>query len=618
MSGEVAGSYTARLLRVDLTRGNISEEVLDGAFCRQYIGGAGFVIYHLWKELPPGVDPLGPQNKLVFAAGPVTGVSLPGSGRHCVGAKSPLTGGIAKSEAGEFWGSELRRAGYDVVIIEGKAERPVYLWINDGVATLRDARHLWGKTTKETQLSIRQELGDDKVRVAMIGPAGEKLVRYACIMHGLFDAAGRGGLGAVMGSKNLKAVAVRGHQVPSVADPESLNIHRKWLLDNMDLVRAFKDFGTGVAMVSGEAAGNLPVRNWRDGLFPGVTAISSQTIRDTFRIGMEGCFACPVRCKKVVKVEGPNAVDPDYGGPEYEGQAVFGSNCGIDSLKAVLKANELCNAFGLDVLSTGGTIAFAMECFERKLITEEDTGGLALKFGDYDAMLRAVELIARREGFGDLLAEGTARVAKKIGKGASDFAMHVKGLEPGMHDPRRQAGFGVGYMVNPHGADHCCNLPDHSYSSAIPFHELRPLGLLEPLPALDTSPRKVLLLKTLQGKNIIRDCLSICMFIPYDLHQMAAITAAVTGWDTAAAEQLRVAERILTVARLFNVREGFTDTDDELPLRYYQPKTDGVLSKTGLDRSNQENAKRYYYNLMGWDRNTGVPSPEKVLELGIN
>lgn len=618
MIDEMAEGHTAKLLRVDLTRGRISEEELGGAFCRKYIGGAGFVIYFLWKELTSGVDPLGPQNKLVFAAGPVTGVAVPGSGRHCVGAKSPLTGGVAKSEAGEFWGAELRRAGYDVVIVEGKAEKPVYLSIYDGVATLRDAAHLWGKTTKETQQSIRKELGDEKIRVAMIGPAGENLVRYACIMHGLFDAAGRGGLGAVMGSKNLKAVAVRGHRVPRVADPEGLKTHRKWLLDNMELVRAFKDFGTGSAMASGEAAGNLPVRNWRDGLFPGVNSITSQTIKDTFRIGMEGCFSCPVRCKKVVKVEGPYAVDPDYGGPEYEGQAVFGSNCGIDNLRAVLKANEMCNAYGLDVLSAGGTIAFAMECFERNLLTEKDTGGLSLKFGDHDAMLKAIELISRRDGFGDILAEGTARVAKKIGKGSSDFAMHVKGLEPGMHEPRRQAGFGVGYMVNPHGADHCCNLPDHSYGSSVPFHELRPLGLIEPLPALDTSPSKALLLKTIQAKNIIRDCMSICMFIPYDLQRMAGITAAVTGWDTGVAEQLRVAERILTVARLFNVRDGFTDADDELPLRYYQPKTDGVLSKAGLDRASQQNAKRYYYTLMGWDPNTGVPTAEKVSELGIS
>ncbi len=616
MSAEVSNGYTAKVLRVDLTREHITEQVLDNTFCRKYLGGAGFVTYFLWKELSAGTDPLGPENKLIFATGPVTGVPLPGSGRHCIGAKSPLTGGIAKSEVGEFWGAELRKAGYDIVIVEGAASKPVFISITDGAATLRDASHLWGKTTKETQKSIRDELNDDKTRVAMIGPAGENMVRYACIMHGLYDAAGRGGLGAVMGSKKLKAIAVRGHQPVRVADPEQLKVHRQWLMDNMELVRVFKEFGTGSAMASGTVTGNLPIRNWRLGLFPSVDNVTPQTIKNTYRVGMDSCFACPVCCKKVVKVEEPLSVDPEYGGPEYEGLAVFGPNCCVDNLPAVLKANELCNAYGLDVLSAGGTIAFVMECFEKGLLTASDTEGLQLTFGDHEAMLSAIHLIAERKGFGDMLAEGTARIARRIGKGATEFAMHVKGLEPGMHEPRRQAGFGLGYMVNPHGADHCCNLPDHSYTAATAFHELRPLGITEPLPALDISPRKVLLLKTIQQKNIIRDSMSVCMFIPYDLSRMAAIVGAVTGWDTGVAEQLRVAERILTVARLFNVRDGFTKADDVLPKRFYQAKADGVLSKGGLNQVEEEKARDYYYALMGWDQ-AGVPLPEKVEELGI-
>ena len=617
MSTELPGGYAGKFLRVNLSRGTITEEGFDALFCRKYLGGAGFVFYLLWKELGPNIDPLGPENKLIFALGPVTGTALPGSGRHCVGAKSPLTGGIAKSEAGEFWGAELKHAGYDAVIVEGRAEKPVYISINNSGASIRDAANLWGRNTKETQQLIRKELEDDRVRVALIGPGGEKLVRYACIMHGLHNAAGRGGLGAVMGSKNLKAIAVRGQQAPTVANPEQLKSYGKWLADNMKLVAAFKDYGTGSAIAAGEQNGNLPVRNWHYGVFPNVNNVSPQTMRDTIRVGMRGCFTCPVRCKRVVKVDEPYHVDPEYGGPEYEALGVFGPNCGIGDLAAVCKANELCNACGLDVLSTGGTIAFAMECFEKGLLNIKDTGGLELKFGNVAAMLKAVELISKREGIGDLMAEGSRKMAQRIGKGADKYAVHVKGLEPAMHEPRRQPGFGVGYMVNPHGADHCCNMADHSYGTEAPFAELRPLGLLEPVPADEIGPRKMALLKVIQAKNLIKDCMSICMFLPYDLGQLAGITAAVTGWNTGVAEQMRVAERVLTVGRLFNVREGFTNNDDVLPPRYYEPKMDGVLSASGLDRVKQEEARNYYYVLMGWDIRTGIPLPEKVAELGI-
>ena len=363
MTKQVPGGYNGKILRVNLSDNSISVETIDELFCRKYLGGAGFVSYFLWKELQQGIDPLDADNKLILALGPVTGIPLPGSGRHCVGAKSPLTGGIAKSEVGEFWGVEFKRAGYDILIIEGKSERPVYLWIHDGEASLKDASHLWGQKTRETQQAIRTELGDKRIRVALIGPAGENMVRYACIMNGLFDAAGRGGLGAVMGSKNLKAIAVRGHQAPQIAEPERLKEIRQWLLANMQLVHVFREFGTGAPMEKWEATGNLPIRNFRDASFPGVKKISAVTVKDTIRIGMEACFGCPVRCKKTVKVEEPYPVDPAYGGPEYETLAALGSNCGIDNLKAIAKGNELCDAYSLDTISTGGVIAFAMECF---------------------------------------------------------------------------------------------------------------------------------------------------------------------------------------------------------------------------------------------------------------
>ncbi len=618
MAKQIPGGYNGKILRINLSNNTISTEIIDDLFCRKYLGGAGFVTYFLWKELNLKVEALGPDNKLIFAVGPLTGSLLPGSGRNCIGAKSPLTGTIAKSEVGEFWGAEFKRAGYDAVIIEGKAEKPVYLSIYNGEVSIKNGSHLWGMNTKETQQAIRDELGDSRIRVAMIGPGGENLALQACIMNGLYDAAGRGGLGAVMGSKNLKAIAVRGHKAPKIASPERVKELREWVLANMHLVSGEAEYGTGDAMEFWEANGNLPVRNWRDGLFPGVKKIDPQAIKDTIRIGMEGCFGCPVRCKKIVRVEEPYVVDSDYGGPEYETLAALGSNCGIDNLKAIAKGNELCNAYSLDTISTGSVIAFAMECFERGLLNSKDTDGIELRFGNDEAMLKLIELIAKREGVGGLLADGVARLAQRIGRGSEEFAMQVKGLEAGMHEPRLKLGLGLGFMVNPHGADHNCNIHDTLYHAmGSKLEELNPLGILEPVPRDDIGPRKVALFRFAQLKDIVFDSTGVCNFLPYSFEQLADVTAAVTGWNTGVMEQLRVAERILTMARLFNIREGFTAADDKLPRRYFQPKTDGALADKSLNPEKMEKAKSYYYTLMSWDAHTGVPAPERLEELGI-
>jgi len=592
---------------------------MDNTFYRKYLGGSGFIAYFLLKELKKGINPLGAENKLIFALGPVTGTSIVGGGRNSVGAKSPLSGGIALSEVGEFWGAELKRGGFDAVIVEGKADKPVYLWINDGEASLRDAGHLWGKNTRETQQIIRSELNDDRVRVAMIGPGGENMVSYACIMNGCYDAAGRGGMGAVMGSKNLKAIAVRGHKAPRVADPDRVKELLGWLKDNMyknPMVRELHEFGTGGdMMVHLEKEGDLPIRNFRDGLFPGVKKIHGGVIKDTMSVGMDGCFACPIRCKKTAKFDKPYSVDPAYGGPEYETLAALGSDCGIDNLKAIVKGGELCNAYSLDTISTGGVIAFAMECFERGLLSLKDTGGIELRFGNDEAMLKSIELIARRKGFGKLMAEGSARMARRIGNHAEDFAMQVKGVEAGQHEPRLMQPLGLSYMINPIGADHVLNMFAR-YDTDESMGPVRPLGMFESIPADDMGPRKIALYKLEHLKAMVTDCLVTCCFIPWDYKKLADITGAITGWDTGVMEQQRVAERVMTMARLFNIREGFTAADDKLPKRYFQPKTNGALSDKGLDLEKMEKAKRYYYTLMGWDAD-GIPLPEKVEELGI-
>jgi aldehyde:ferredoxin oxidoreductase len=620
MDEQLPGGYNGKLLRVDLNRQEFSTEPLEETFCRKYIGGTGFIIYYLLKEVKPEIDPLSPQNKLIFAAGPLTGISLGGAARHAVGAKSPLTGGIAKSEAGEWWGAQLKRSGFDALIVEGKAERPVYLWIRDGAVQIKEAGHLWGKMTKETQEAIRSEVGDENARMALIGPAAENLVSFACIMHGTHDAAGRGGLGAVMGSKNLKAVAVRGTNPPPVVNRDGVRRVSAWLKENMDLVKGYRELGTGGAMELFEQAGNLPSHNFREGRFPAVGSISPTRIRETIRVGMEACFACPVRCKKVVEAQEPYPVDRAYGGPEYETIGAFGSCCGIDDLPAIARANALCNAYSLDTISTGVTIAFAMECFEKGLLSREDTGGIDLTFGNAEAMLEVIELIVRREGIGELLAEGSARAAERIGRGAERLAMQVKGLEIPMHEPRLSKGLGLGYMVNPHGADHMDNMMDILMSGygtklAMNLDDALPLGL-EPTALEDGGPRKIAYFKAHHCKRIISDCLLLCHFLPYSFSHIVHLVTAVTGWDTTVMEQIRVAERVLTLCRLFNLKAGLTAKDDKLPERFFQPTPDGALKDKALNPEEMEAAKRYYYDLMGWDEN-GVPKAGKLEELGI-
>jgi len=616
MTKESPAGYNGRILRVNLSNKSTTTEAIDELFCRRYIGGAGFITYYLWKELRPGVDALAPDNKLIFALGPISGLQLPGAARHCIGAKSPLTGGIAKAEAGGFWAAELKRAGYDAIIVEGRAETPVYLWIQDGEASIRDANHLWGKETKETEAAIRAELDDERIQMALIGPGGENKVRYACIMQGLYDAAARGGLGAVMGSKNLKAIAVRGHNLPRIADRERLKEIRQEVLAGPP--HWLSALGTGgPSLVEEQALGNLPVRNFRDGLFPEAAQIHSGVMKETMWVGMEGCFACPVRCKKVVQFEEPYHVDAAYGAPEYESIAALGSNCGMGNLKAVVKANERCGAYSLDTISTGGTLAFAMECFEKGLLTTKDTDGIDLRFGNHEAMLKVIDLIARREGIGNLLAEGSARLAQKIGQGSEEFAMQVKGLEAGMHEPRLSPCMGLGFMVNPHGADHVCALIDFFFfSSEGMLQGMHPLGIIDLLPIDDIGPRKVALFRLDQLNKILGDCLATCLFLEYSLDKKVELVKAATGWDTGIPELLRVAERVLTMARLFNIREGFSAADDVLPERFFQPKTDGALADKALDREKFEKAKSFYYTLMGWDAK-GVPLPEKVEELYI-
>jgi aldehyde:ferredoxin oxidoreductase len=609
--------YNGRILRVDLSKRHISTETPGDVFYRRYVGGAGFIAYFLLKEVPPGTDPLGPENRLIFACGPLTGTPLAGSGRNAIGARSPLTGAMGESDVGGFWGAELKAAGFDALVIQGIAASPVYLWVHNGEAEIRDAGHLWGLENKETHAAIQQELGEKRARIALCGPAGEKLVRYAAIVADLKHVAGRSGLGAVMGSKNLKAVAVRGTRRPPMDDAPRVGELARWLRDNYrDLMGKFPDLGTGVSVIPYNAMGVLPVHNFRDGHLEGADAIGREGLAEHVVVRMESCYACAVSCKKVVDLAEPYRVDPAYGGPEYETAVSIGSNCGVNDVYAVTKASERCNALGLDSISAGGTIAFAMECFEEGLLTVEDTAGLELRFGNKEAMLQMLEQIAARQGIGDLLAEGTKRAAERIGRGAGRLAVHVKGQELPYHDPRLQHGLGLGYAVSYTGADHCHSAFDRNYEQEATMEDVQNLGVLETMPATWLGPEKVRAILYGSLRAHLDNCLGMCIFLPYRNDQVVEAVRAVTGWNTTAWELWKAAERLLTMARAFNVRQGFTPADDRLPPRMAEPLgADGPCAP--IDPAAVKEALPFYYEMLGWDPATGVPRRAKLYELDV-
>ena len=613
----MSDSFTGKILRVNLNKEITSTETIENIFYRRHFGGRGLISYILLNELEAKIDPLGPKNKLIFACGPVTGAPISGSGRNSVGAKSPLTGAYGEAEAGGYWGAELKRAGFDAIIVEGKASTPVYLWINDQKAELRDASKLWGLEIKKSQETIQSELDDKRVKVAQIGPGGEKLVRYASLVNDMNHVAGRCGMGAVMGSKNLKAVAVKGSKRITVSKPKRLANLAKWMTQNVkNLAYALHTYGTGDAMDAMEATGNLPVRNFRDGDFPEVDQIDARAVKEQVGVGMGTCFACAIACKKEVAVEAPWTVQKEYGGPEYETLASLGSNCGVNDLKAICKANELCQRYSIDTISTGVTISFAMECFEHGLLTTEDTGGIDLSFGNAKSMIKMVELIGEKQGLGALLAEGTKRSAEKIGKGAEDFAVHIKGQEVPMHDPRLKRGEALGYAVSPTGADHVHNIHDTFLYPQLP-KKYNSLGVLEPVPVEDFGPKKVRLYKYVGDWRTLNNFLVMCLFPPWNVNQKVDIVRSVTGWNTTAFELMKVVERGNTLARIFNIREGFTEKDDWLPSRFFQPKTSGALNKTSVKPEDLQTAKLLYYEIMGWTEQ-GVPKKSKLDELNIS
>lgn len=607
-------------LRVNLSTGEIATEPLDDLFLRRYFGGWGFIAYYLLKELPAGIEPLSGDNLLVYATGPLTGQALAGGGRHMIGAKSPLTGGFAGSEVGGFFGAELKRAGWDLILFEGAAQEPVYLWIHDDQVELRPAAHLWGHETAEVEDSIREELGDRAIRVSQCGPAGERLVRIANVMHDATRAAGRTGLGAVMGAKKLKAVAVRGTQRPTTADPDKVREMGRWFRDNYRETNSvvFATVGTPRMIRVNNELGGLPTRNFQQGVFEGFEAISLESMQAKMVKGRDTCYGCPVRCKWVVEVDSERfKVNPRYGGPEYEALGSLGSCCGVDDLEAIAYANQLCNANGLDTISTGVTIAFAMECFERGIIGPKETGGLSLRFGNADAMIAMIKQIIAREGLGKLLGEGSKRAAEALGGDAIRYAMQIKGQEIAMHDPRVKYGHGIGISTSPTGADHMNSVHDNGYQTDGGIHELKPLGVLEPLPFDDLSTQKMQMVRRAMMWRIQGNLTGVCMFLAWTPQQMAELISAVTGWNTSVMEIHNACERAYDMARAFNAREGFGPQDDMIHPRFTEPLPEGPVAGKTFSMEQFQTAMRNFYRLMSWDLETGAPTRAKLEDLDI-
>lgn len=638
--------YTGKILHVDLTARELEIETPDEAFYRQYVGGSLMGLYYLWQNTPAGADPLGPDNCLVFTLSAPTGLPVSGQSRSTVTCKSPSSGGAADSQAGGFWPAELKFAGFDAIVVKGAADSPVYLWIHDGRAELRDAGHLWGRLTHDVDELIKEELGDKQIEIAQIGPAGEKLANFAAIMNMSNRAWGRTGVGAVMGSKKLKAIAVRGAQKVNAADQKGIialaRQGTKEMPDNGD-VADLGVYGTANTVMANNGAGGLPTNNWDAGFMANAESISGERLYDELlrgaaegkqdKLGRDTCYACIVRCKRVVESEWrQQAIRPEYGGPEYETLATLGSYCGVDDIHAVSYANQLCNQYGVDTISCGATLSWAMDCFENGLLTAAETDGIELRFGDAAAMIAMLEKTLKREGFGDILADGSAKAADRLGKG-HEYLLTVKGQELPAHMPHVKRSLGLIYAVNPFGADHQSSEHDPLYHPKLyegapdaPGYKrfLAQIGLDKPQHPKALNAEKVEFALKTQYTYSAADTINVCQFVYgpgwqlYGPEDMAGLMAAATGWEMSVEEIQQIGRRRLNLMRAYNAREGLSRDQDTLPKKLFrQPlkggRSDGVL----LDEAELAAGIDLYYEQAGWDVATGIPTRATLEETGL-
>ncbi|MFX1271495.1 MAG: aldehyde ferredoxin oxidoreductase family protein [Promethearchaeota archaeon] len=620
------GGYEGKILRVLLNDGEFKSEPLPAEWIRDYIGGDGFAAKLLYQEVPGRTDALSPMNKLLIATGPITGTLWPMSGRTVFVSKAALTGIWGESHVGGFLGAELKYAGYDMLVVEGAAEKPVYILIEDDDLQIIDASDFWGMTTNDVTAAIKAKHKDPDMQVAAIGPAGENKVRFSAVIINNARAAGRTGMGAVLGSKNVKAIAIRGHGSVEVYDHEGFTdlakkAHQR-VRDNPQ-AQEMGRWGTWILTAVKQEIGELPTYNHRTGVFSGWEKLAADYIRPRYTISDRACFGCSLGCKKVNYVREGLFAGTLEEGPEYEGLMAFGSSLGIDDYPTTLKANQICNRYGMDIISAGATIGFAMEAFENGIIDEKDTGGLRLEWGDRAMTIRLLEMMGRREGFGDILAEGSAKAAQKIGKGAEQYALHVKGMEISGQDGRTHRSIGLGHATGARGADHLRSLV---VVDQLGYEDIAAERWgADKLPEIvDPYTEKYKATAVFESENsyCIRDTLIVCwysvswppIFWMQDFADMLPLATGVKEFgnvDTL----IEIAERQVNLKRLFNAREGISRKDDNLPARFTdEPMPEGPGKGQVVDLEPMLND---YYRLRGWDLETGLPTKETIRRLSL-
>lgn len=603
--------YVGKIARINLTEEKISFESLDLNMASKFIGASGFAIRFLIDEIDPTIDPFSPENKLIIMTGALTGTIVPGANKFAVAAKSPLTMGYGEAHAGGFWGVELKRAGYDGLIIEGRAEKPVYIYIKDNLIEIRNAVNLWGKSTSKTDEIIKDIHKDKGIRVFSIGIGGENLVRYACIVTEE-RIAGRTGMGAVMGSKNLKAIAVRGSGRIGIKNYDRVRMLVKRLYPAImsyppSQIRAL--YGTNGEMPIFYEYGDVPIKNFSLGKWDGIKKISGKAIVEKMLKRHRACFNCPVHCWKEVEVEIEGMGKIVTKSPEYETATSLGSNLLIDNPEAIVYMSYLCNEYGIDTISTGVTIAWAMEAFEKGALTEEDTGGIELRWGDYNTVIKLIEMIAYRKGFGNILAEGCRLASKLIDKGSEEYAMHVKGVEVPMHDPRAFKGLGLQYATSNRGADHL-----YGFFVRIEQGERMPdLKIYERVDRFKDEGKGWMVAVREDWDEIV-DSMGLCKFVLIYPGHVAGFYSLITGISKTVRDLLKDGERIFNLKRLFNIACGIGRKDDVLPKRFLKE----AFSEGGAKGQvvNLDKMLREYYEYRDWDED-GKPSRRKIEELGI-
>ncbi|MFQ6075394.1 MAG: aldehyde ferredoxin oxidoreductase family protein [Candidatus Bathyarchaeia archaeon] len=619
-------AYAGKILRVDLSNGKITTEPTMN-YAERFLGGRGINQWILFKEVKPGIWPLDPANRLIFGAGVLAATPAPAACRNTVDSKNVLTGGVGSANCGGHFAPELKFAGYDHIVVQGRSREPCFLWIDDDHVKIREAKHLWGKTTWETDDAIRKDLGDEDIQVASIGPAGENLTRAACIISNGERAAGKCGLGAVMGSKNLKAVAVRGSGKISVAKPEEFMRLVEEMLEkvkNNKVMKKYRRLGpTYFPERDNKVSGNT-VRNFQDGFWEPekFQKTRSKILKEQYFQRGLACFGCPVACSHYLKV-----TEGEFRGVEGEGYKAntlknFGPKLDIDYLPAIIKIHVLCSQYGLDVDIVAGVIAWAMECYQRGILTKRDTDGLRLEWGNYRAVLELMKKIAFRDGFGDLLAEGCKRASEIVGRGSEKYAIHIKGQD--LYEPLRTAmGWALGTIVSPRGGGHLRGAPACEFTEISPEDGEKFFGV-PTAGNRKTYEGKAKLVAWFESFKAVVDSLGLCYFLtqwtdPYLLNpgDLAELFSAATGKNITVSRLLEIGERIHNVEKAFNVREGMTRRDDYPPERFFEPIKSGPGKGQRLHRENYEKMLSDYYVLRGWDAGTGLPTKAKLEELGL-